>query len=233
MESFVRRLKYYGIGFLIGLVFVTIFFQNRGCSWLPANRVRNAFMDRLIVIPEDQQKTLSKEKISNADILTALTSGDVYFSESIKDKPTKVYKIGIEPEGKGEKILYFTLPRESFICEVHVNESNAKQVRNTTEGKGRIIHFPKDKDLVFVDTNARTKCQQSALGFKKAEKILERLKRTGTIDFEKSNLLAQPKAEHYIQFKTNKGELIGVKAIWYKSKITISQFESSMLFDCP
>jgi hypothetical protein len=190
-------------------------------------------VDRLIVVPDDQVIALKKEKISNADIIQALNTGDVYFSESVKDKATKVYKVAIELEDKGEKIIYFTLPRESFICEVHVKERNAKSVVNTSKGKGKIIHFPKDNNIVFVDTNARVKCQQMALGFKEAEKILERMKRSGTIDFEKSNLSAQPKAEHFIQFKSENGEFIGFKAIWYKSKITISQFESQKLLNCP
>ncbi len=232
MESFARRLKYYGIGFLIGLLFVAFFFQNRGCSWLPSNRVRNAFLDRLIVVPENQQLSLKKEHISNAEILNALNNGDVYFSESVKNTATKVYKVVGDFSDK-EHTFYFTLPKESFICEVHVIESSAKSVKNTTRGKGKIIHFPNDKNLVFVDTNALVKCQQTSLGLKKSKKIVRLMKRSGYIDFEKSNLDARPKAEHYIEFQGNNGGVIGVKAIWYKSKITISSFESNEKMNCP
>lgn len=233
MESFARRLKYYGIGFLIGLVFVTIFFQNRGCSWLPSNRVRNAFMDRLIVVPDNQALTMKKNKISNADILNALNRGDVYFSESVKDKDIKVYKIVSDIEGKGEQVFYFSLPKESFICEVHVNEMNAKSVKNTVRGNGKIIHFPKDKNLVFVDTNAIIQCQKKALGFSKSNKILQLMKRTGQINFEKSKLTARPKADHYIEFKNDLGSKVGARAIWYKNKITITSFESDRILNCP
>jgi hypothetical protein len=232
MESFARRLKYYGIGFLIGLVFVTIFFQNRGCSWLPSNRVRNAFMDRLIVVPDHQSSYLKKENISNADILKALNSGDVYFSESVKDRDTKVYKIVSELKDKGEQVFYFALPKESFICEVHVIEDNAKAVKNTIEGKGKIIHYPNDKNLVFVDTSARVQCQQNELGIKKSSKILQFMKRSGCLDFGRSKLNARPKAEHFIEFRDASGRFIGARAIWYKNKITITSFDSDRILNC-
>jgi hypothetical protein len=61
MESLWRRLKYYGIGFGIGLVFVIFFFQNRGCSWLPSNRVKNSILDRLVVASDETLEILKKK----------------------------------------------------------------------------------------------------------------------------------------------------------------------------
>lgn len=84
MESFWRRLRYYGIGFGIGLLFVFVFFQNRGCSWLPANRVKNSVLDRLLVIPDHQEKAMNDKHVNVKDIVNALNEGDVEFSESKK-----------------------------------------------------------------------------------------------------------------------------------------------------
>ena len=85
MESFVRRLKYYGIGFGIGLIFVFVFFQNRGCSWLPSNRVKNSFLDRVIVVPVDQMDYLKSKGITEKDLVQVLNDGEVNFSESKKE----------------------------------------------------------------------------------------------------------------------------------------------------
>jgi len=49
MNTFLRRLKYYGIGFGIGLLFVFFIFKQKGCSWTPGNRVKEAVLNRIIV----------------------------------------------------------------------------------------------------------------------------------------------------------------------------------------
>ena len=91
MESFLRRLKYYGLGFGFGLLFVFFFFQNRGCSWLPSNRVKNSILERLIVIPDAQLEALKASGYSKKDVIALLNDGDVDFSESRKQTNPKVY----------------------------------------------------------------------------------------------------------------------------------------------
>ena len=64
MKSWIKRLKFYGIGFGIGLFFVAFFFQNRGCSWLPSNRVKNAILDRLIVVSDETESTMKLKDLT-------------------------------------------------------------------------------------------------------------------------------------------------------------------------
>lgn len=221
MESFVRRLKYYGIGFGIGLIFVFVFFQNRGCSWLPSNRVKNSFLDRLIVVPVDEMDVLKAKGLTEKDLVQVLNDGEVNFTESKKEGNPQVYSMEKEFKGKGKLKFYFSLPKESFISEIHFSEKSAKDVDNTTEGLGEIIHFPKDNDLVFVDSQSLLKKAE----LKDTKQILRLIKLNGMIDFEATNLKATPKPEHLIIFKDNKGRRIGAKAVWYKNKIDISSFE--------
>ena len=68
MDSIFRRLKYYGIGFGAGLVFVIFFFQNRGCSWLPDNRVKNSILDRVLVLPETESVQMKKYGLTKKDL---------------------------------------------------------------------------------------------------------------------------------------------------------------------
>ncbi len=225
MSTFIKRLKFYGIGFGIGLIFVFFFFQNRGCSWLPSNRVKNAILDRLIVVSDSTNAVLKAKKITMDDIVNALNDGEVYFNESDKDNASKIYII------EKDDIKYaFTLPYESFISEVQIREKNAV-ISGTTKGEGTIIHYPMDDNLVFPDTTDLVTCQQEKLGLIEPKKILKLIKSTGKIDFERTHLDVKPKPEHYIHFTKN-GDVIGAKMIWYKNKLNVISFYSPNIENC-
>jgi hypothetical protein len=232
MDSFLRRLKYYGLGFGMGLVFVLFFFQNRGCSWLPSNRVKNSFLDRLIVVPESQNDVLNAKKITEKDIIAVLNDGKVDFGKSKKKGSTKVYDMYRDFGNRGTIHFYFTLPQESFISEVRLANQPINTIKDETKGYGKIIHFPNDKNLVFVDTSSLLKCQQKAIGFVNAVDIFKRIKQTGRIDFTKTNFTARPKAIQFIEFNDKNGRKIGARAIWYKSKINITAFQLPFVAPC-
>lgn len=225
MDNFLRRLKYYGIGFGIGLVFVLVFFQNRGCSWLPSNRVKNSILDRVLVISDVQQMELKARGLSKKDVIEALNNGAVDFGESKKDGDFKVYAVDQDLSGKGSVRFYFTLPKESYITEINVSAKKAKDIKTSTSGMGKIIRFPNEKNLIFVDTNKLLLCQQQSIGLSETNMLFDQWKKTATIDFSKSDLSLSPKPEHYVMFKDKKGRWIGSKSVWYKNKIDISYFE--------
>ena len=135
MKSFTRRLKYYGFGFGLGLIFVFFFFKNRGCSWLPENRVKNTILDRLIVVPESTANKLEELGLDKDDIINVLNDGDVAFSDSDKSGESKKYLL--ERDGVN---YVFTLPYESCISEVYISKSVHK-VEAQEEGFGEIISF--------------------------------------------------------------------------------------------
>ncbi len=224
MESLWRRLKYYGIGFGFGLLFVIFFFQNRGCSWLPDNRVKNSILDRVLVLPEEDAVQMKKVGLTKNDLTLVLNDGKVLFDESIKKGNPKVYVVEKEFEGKGKLKFLYTLPDESFISEIHLFKQNSKNIKNTTKGMGELIYFPKDDDLVFPDSSANVTCQQSVLGLINPRDILKLIKKSGKIDFSKSYLKATPKPEHYLVFTDKKGREIGANVIWYKTKMNITHF---------
>ncbi|MDG1427548.1 MAG: hypothetical protein P8M19_00290 [Crocinitomicaceae bacterium] len=217
MESWIRRLKFYGVGFGIGLLFVFIFFQNRGCSWLPENRVKNSILDRLLVVSDETAEILKKRGVNKKELIQFLNVGDVIFGESEKDKDDKVYVI----EKDGKKYL-FTLPFESFIAEVQLG-NKASEAKTSTEGCGQIWRYPNDSTLVYPDSTALVTCQQDYLGLVNPMDILKELKKTGRIDFAKSDLTITPKPEHYLMFERDDKE-IGMKMIWYKNKLNLQSF---------
>lgn len=218
MESWKRRLKYYGIGFGIGLIFVFFFFQNRGCSWLPDNRVKNAILDRLIVVSDETKAEMKKLNISINDLIGVLNDGDVDFSKSVKDADDKVYLI--QKDGKS---FCFSLPKESFISEVVISD-DPKQAKFSNKGELSFVRFPADENLIYVDSNSVLTCMQDELGLVDPKLILKEIKVSGKLILDKSDLKATPKAEHYIRFQ-HKGEEVNVRAIWYKNKVNITEIE--------
>jgi hypothetical protein len=227
MKTFFDRLKIYAIGFGIGMVFVFFFFQNRGCSWLPDNRVKNSILDRVIVVQSEVEGQLKQKGISQKEIIALLNDGDVDFSKSKKDGQFKIYLVS-----KDDVKLYFTLPNESFISEVRLANVAVKSVKNSTKGTGKLIHFPKDNELVFADTTKLVSCQQQSFGMIENRKILKSLKANGIIDFEKSDFNVKPKALQYLFFNDKKGRKIGATAVWYKNKISIDHFDLPFETDC-
>ncbi len=219
MTNFWRRLKYYGFGFLLGMIFLVFFFQNRGCSWLPSNRVKNAVMDRLIVVSESTAADLKEKGISFDEVVQVLNDGDVDFGKSNKEGDDKVYLI--EKDGLN---YMFSLPYESFISEVFIG-SDVNGLQTSKEGFGTIIHYPNDDNMVYPDSSALVTCQQQKLGLIAPKEILKLIKKTGKIDFKKCDLSKRPKPEQYIWFENKDGQLIGISAIWYKNKINITRFD--------
>jgi len=221
MDGIFKRLKYYGIGFSIGLVFVIFFFQNRGCSWLPDNRVKNSILDRVLVVPDSELALMGKYGITKKELSLVLNDGEVLFKESKKEGNPKVYVIEKETLNSKKQKFYFILAKESFIAELHFSHSPKD---NSTQGEGEMIYFPDDKNLVFPDSSSNVNCQQDFLKMVDSRDILKSMKRYGKIDFSKSYLSITPKPEHFLTFKDKENRTISCKAIWYKNKINITNF---------
>lgn len=225
MESFVRRLKYYGIGFGLGLVFVFFFFKNRGCTWTPSNRVKNTILSRMIVVSDETEKELQKRGITHKQIIQVLNDGDIDFGASDKNKKDKRYLL----EKDGVKFV-FTLPHESFVSEVFVS-NRVWDVQPTKEGKGRFIHFPNDDNLVHTGDGKFITCQQKQLSVLGDSKIWKKIRKWSVLDFEKTDLKADGKPVHNIEFIWDK-DTVGAEVVWYKEKLNIKSFYHESLEPC-
>ena len=162
MDGFFKRLKYYGTGLLIGLIFVTFFMRGRGCSWLPENRLKTSLFERIIVLSEENQKKLSDLNLSEKELVKALINGDVKFTKSKKNNSFKVYYFDCKTEAGKLFSCKATMPEESFISEIIFSNEDAKKLKNTKIGFGKPIYFPKSKDFIYVDTSDLLICQRCA-----------------------------------------------------------------------
>jgi hypothetical protein len=230
-KSFLKRLKYYGVGFGMGVIIVMFLLPNRSCSWTPSNRVKNMILGRVLTVSDIDWKLMQSKGITKKDILSVLDDGEVDFGKSKKDQHLKVYLIEKELEGKGNFKFYFTLPNEGYISEVKIGEIDAKKVENTKTGYGIFLSVPHDEFLVATDSTQKVNCQLDAMGVENMKQLYWAVRKTGRINFEKSNLNVQPKPEQYIEFVYG-NDTIAAQSIWYKSKIFISNFKADKLNSC-
>jgi hypothetical protein len=226
MSTFWRRFKYFLGGFIPGCIIVILFFQNRGCSWLPDNRVRGAILDKIIVVDSTQQLLLNKEGITKKGIKAFVEGCEVDFKKSDVKKDTKVYLIS-----NNGRSIYVLLPKNSFIAELKsVSDNNAKSL--TAKGKGYLWKTPANPDFVYIKTDGELNCKQRELGLKSNKAFYNRLRKSGEFDFGLSEFTGSENI-HYFTVADLKGRgEVGVKSVWYKEKMDIRKLILPFESDC-
>lgn len=227
MSNLFRRLKYYGIGFGLGLIIVFFFFGNRGCNWGPESRVKTAIKERVLVVNQANELELQKKGVSSDELRQLIEDSDIDFSASKKEEELKVYYF------QNEKFDFLvSLPYESYISEISLLETDAFQFNTSTTGSGTFLHFPKDQDLFYVPENPLLTCQMNEMGFKDNNALFEAIKSNGMLDYSGSNFKIRPKAEHLIRFKDKKNRNVAAKTIWMKEKIEVVSFTFDTIIPC-
>ena len=225
MKGFWKRLRYYLVGFTIGTIFVVFFFQNRGCSWTPQNRVKNSIIDKVLIIPDSEKiKHPELANLTSASILSFIAQGEVNFGESLKDQNEfpKVYIIELEDSIPSR--LQFNLYEDSYISVIHhLDQDESPRRYESLEGFGDFLRMPKDSAIVFVEKSNFVQCKARGLASKRQEDLVKALKQSGRINFDKSDLML-PKAEHLIEFTQNDTLEVKAKTIYYESRITFLDF---------
>jgi len=209
------RLLYYFTGFGIGIIFVIFFFQNRGCTWTPNNRVKQAIVDRVIVINDDLKAEMDKRGITKEMIKKVIDKGNIDFKNSKKTGDPKVYTLYNDVLK-----LNFSLPESSYITEVSIGFNTATKFKNSTQGEAELYLFPAEERLLYIDSITTGTAEYIQLGSPDNKAILKALKKDGKVNFEKSNYKALPKAEHYLTCTIN-NQRVGMKTFWYKDRINI------------
>lgn len=232
MENFFRRLKYYGIGFGIGLLFVIFFFKNKGCAWTPENRVKTAIFERLLVINEKNKSELIKLNLSEKEFIQILRNSDIDFQKSKKTDQFKVYHFDCKTKTGKEFIVLLTLGKDSFLSEVLLNEKKTNRATNSLDGTGEIIYFPKERNFLYLDTTDKLNCQKEVIQIKDNDQLFQRIRKSGYIDFEKSNLKRIPKPEHCLVFRDKKNREVRAFALWHMDKMEIFKMDLSFDSSC-
>jgi hypothetical protein len=233
MKSFWRRLRYYGLGFGLGLILTFGIFNTRGCSWMPENRVKDAMNKRVWIVDMQKVNSFYKDhKLNDAKFYRLMQDADISFTKSIRSGRHKVYDLTFTDGKNKEAHCLARMTDESFVVEFIPGVKNLKEYRKMKSPSigASIIHAPDQKHLVYSEDNPAIKEQLRALGIHNDIQLQKELL-SGHFDFQKSRLKEQPRPIHVIQFRPENNKKIEISAtcIWYKDKIKVFSLSEERL----
>ena len=133
--KFFKRLLYYLVGFALGLILVFFFFENRGCSWLPDNRVKNIISKRVLICDSSTLFKLEKMNI-HTSIKESIDKADINYSKSKKKGTPKVYSLKLHDfKGGFKEDFYFLLHENSFFCQIFSSKKNINERKQHIKNK--------------------------------------------------------------------------------------------------
>lgn len=133
--KFSNRLKFYLIGFSLGLFLVYGIFKDKSWNWLPENKVKQFLLENPLRIYLDRNQQNYQKDISK-NIFDIIINGDVNFSRSKTDSSLKKYVIEYE-----EAFASFGVSFEDSLCRVlSLNKFNFK-FKNDSFNSDSIIYI--------------------------------------------------------------------------------------------
>lgn len=208
MQKFKTRLRYYLIGFGLGLVAMFFIFGNRACSWLPENRVKNMIAEKQILVGDSLWALMQCQEVNSDDIYRFLEDdGDVNFSDSKTSGDPKEYLIEGEKEGKHLSVTFALWKEENFTeiiafeyvnhnCETELSNDNKKIVPIPNSHVRQIIE---SKEMRVLD---EAECQRKFYGISEDE--LYTFHTTANVLMSKTDPYAEPNG-----YYTMKGDVRG------------------------
>ena len=203
MKKFKNRLKYYLLGFGIGLVFMFFIFGNRACAWLPENRVKNMLAEKEIYVGDSVRYLMDCQGVDNNDVYRLLNDdGDVDFTRSKTGGYPKKYLF----QGyKNDKDITITYALFDTISEVIAFEfgSNSCTTLESNSNKS-VISLPDNEVLTIIESKEMrilesVNCQIKCLGITEVQLLA--FHRNATTDTEKSKPRLQPNPYYWMNGK--------------------------------
>ena len=148
-----KRLLYYGLVFGMGLVFVLLFFNLRGCEWLPDNRVISAIKSSQIIITNNNNCKLDCNKITPKDIFLLIDNGDVDFSKSNTKARKKQYFIS----DNNLELTFELYPFDSTAEIININE----KIDCSCNNNDSIIKLYKPNNMMLKELNLKALKKQN------------------------------------------------------------------------
>jgi len=141
--KFINRLKYFLIGFGLGLIIVFFIFRDRKWDWLPNNRVINFIIDHPIHI-NDSSLLIINNNI-NKKIFSTIINGDVDFSNSDTKGIIKTYLIKHE-----ENNLHISVSFQDSISQLIGFNENVFSSKSKLDRNSPLIHMPDETYFSMV-----------------------------------------------------------------------------------
>lgn len=235
MDKFKNRIKYYLVGLSFGLILVYFMFGNRGCSWLPSNRVKNMIGEKEIVIGDSILDVLSQLELNNDDIYALLKSdGDVDFSLSKTEGVPKVYYLSGEKESDTYSAK-FALYEEKKIAEVVALSRGDRKASSTLSNKYKsTLPLPHNDVIAILESHefrilAKAECDMAFYTI--SEEDLFKFHTTATIDIGKSEPRLSPNPFYVMKGQLN-GATYEIVYIVGENRTRIESIKGEQISDC-
>mgnify|MGYP007071975950 FL=1 len=89
--NFINRLKFYLVGFILGLFLVYSLFNDREWDWLPENKIKKFLLANPIKINIEKSEVLYLNESFSKKVFDVVINGNVLFSKSETKTDTKNY----------------------------------------------------------------------------------------------------------------------------------------------
>lgn len=101
-----RRLRFYGFGFLLGLLVVSILFRGRSCR-MPASAKLDELSHQYLEFTEHGACRMKCRNITEAEVRDVLSKGKINYDKSnVHDKPCGTYAVeGKTADGQNVRIV--------------------------------------------------------------------------------------------------------------------------------
>ena len=229
MDKLIRRLKYYGIGFGIGLIFVIVIFKQKGCSWTPQNRVKSAVFQRIVFVDSLDRAYLKAKHIQPKDLKKMIQNATLSFMDSKRHGNEKIYQLYSNfPNGKGITFLV-ALREQSFVVDIDFVNTNFKKYV-PLQGKATPFLYTKKENWFSGKWKSYKFTKISASDA--PEKITKYFLKNGYLDCGFTNF-NQVQPVHKIDFftyvnatpRSETREHVTCEVIWFQEKLKIKEIE--------
>ena len=156
--NFLNRLKFYLVGFILGLFLVFFLFKDREWDWLPENKIKKFLLANPIKINIEKSELLIINEDFSKKIFDVIINGNILFSKSQTKSDTKNYFL----ESKNDTISF----------DISFNDSSCRVISFNNQ------MFSRNKSIIHIDTNV----YMDNTNF---YKILEKLKKKYSKEFIK------------------------------------------------
>ena len=116
--NFLNRLKFYLLGFILGLFLVYGIFKERNWDWLPENKVKKFLLENPLKIFYNKKQDLLSDQLSKK-IFDIIINGDVNFSKSETKQELKIYLIEYK-----QNTAIFNISFKDTLCRILSLDSN-------------------------------------------------------------------------------------------------------------
>ncbi len=206
MDKIWNRIKYYAIGLGFGCIFVFFTFGNRGCSWLPGNRVKNMIGEKEIIIGDSMADIMQCTTLDNNAIYALLKSeGDVEFSLSETRQRPKIYYIQGERDDRNYYAKFALYEQEALSLEGEAYaevvglgwEGEVGCVSQKTNGHKTTLPLPHEDVMAILEANEfrileRAMCDMDYYDLLESDVL--KFHKTATINIEQSEPRLTPNA---------------------------------------